>query len=151
MGVSTQFDAGCVVAAGSQSVVVMVEMYCTDNPAKTGNSTVEDFPLPDGVVVDSVSGTLSFYGLNWSWWKRLLRWFGFLGGQSTAICGTVGTADSSLLLFDIQGIGSEPQTIPVKADFPGGVALGTFLRFNIYPDMAMPTDFRIALSFHRKV
>jgi hypothetical protein len=70
----TVVDVQCKVKA--HSVGVMTEMYCLSS-----GTTIKDFPLEKPVVVDSVQGTLSFYGLNWSWWKRL--WNG-----NTAICGT---------------------------------------------------------------
>lgn len=137
MSDSVSFDSGCVVWASPHSVTVVTEMYCLGS-----GTTIKDFPLKETVTVDSVSGTLSFYGLNWSWWKKL--WNG-----STAICGTVNSGDDPLIAFDIQGRGADPQIIPVYADFPNGIELSV-LRFSLYPDLNLPTDFRVALAFHRK-
>lgn len=137
------FDAGTAVVVQPDSLCVMAEVYC-DLPG----TVVKDYPLANPIKVDAVSGTLSFYGLNWPWWKRILRWFGFLGGQSTAICGWIGSSRSNLLAFDIQGIGSNPQLIPVSAVFPSGADID-LVRFNLDADLATPTDFRAALVFHR--
>lgn len=128
------FDHGCVVTATTHSVVVMTEMYCLSS-----GTTIKDFKLDKPIVVDSVQGTLSFYGLNWSWWKR----------GNTAICGMIQSGDDILLAFDIQGKGNQPQIIPVYATFSDGIELST-LRFNLYPDLTLPTDFRVALAFHVK-
>jgi hypothetical protein len=144
------FDAGSAVEVSPDTVSVMVEVYCD-----ASGTIIRSFPLldaagkPQPVVVDAVSGTLSYYGLNWSWSRRLLGWFGFKGGISTAICGWIGNGQSNLLGFDIQGVGSKPVNFPVSAVFPGGVPLSAVL-FNLDADLATPTDFRAALVFHRK-
>jgi hypothetical protein len=144
MSDSVSFDPDCAVVVTPDSVTAMIECYCL-----AAGTTLKDFDLGETPVkVDAVSGTLSFYGLNWPWWKRLLRWFGFLGGQSTAICGTIGSSINPLIAFDIQGKGGEPQIIPVSAVFPGGIPLDK-LHFDLNPDLALPTDFRTALVFHR--
>lgn len=135
MSDSVSFDLGSVVVVTPHSVACMVECYCLGS-----GSTVKGFPLKEAAVVDSVSGTLSFYGLNWSWLKRL--WNG-----NTAICGTINSGDDPLIAFDIQGRGAAPQIIPVYATF-SKLRLET-LRFDLYPDLNLPTDFRVALAFHR--
>lgn len=136
MSASVSFDTGCVVEATPRSVVCMVETYCLGS-----GPTIKDFPLKESVVVGSVQGTLSFYGLNWSWWKK---W----SNGNTAICGTIGAGDDPLISFDIQGRGAEPQIIPVYAAFPSGVVMDKLV-FNLFPDLNLPTDFRVALAFHR--
>jgi hypothetical protein len=128
---SVSFDPSCVVAATPNSVEVMLECYCLG-----AGPTTKTFPLPP-VVVDSVSGTLSFYALNWPWYKR----------GSTAICGWVQNGEDSLLAFDIQGRG-EPQLTSVYHSYPGGIKLDKLV-FACYPDLTLPTDFRMALVFHR--
>ena len=134
---SVSFDSGCVVQVTPLSIYVMTEMYCNSQGA-----TGKDFNLTEPVTVDSVWGTLSFQGLNWSWWRKLSK-------PNTAICGWVGAPDSPLIVFDFQGNG-QPQMLPVKADFPGGVTLDK-LHFELYVDLTLPTDFRVALAFHRKL
>lgn len=128
------FDPKSVAVVMPDSVCVMAEIYCLE-----AGSVTKDFPLGSSVTVDSVSGTLSFQGLNWSIWK-----FG-----NTAICGWIGSEKSNLLAFDIQAKGRLPQTIPVSAVFPGGVEMSS-VHFNLLADLNMPTDFRAALVFHRK-
>jgi hypothetical protein len=131
------FDPASNVEVEKESVSAILEMYClTGTPLPGG--VIKEFPLKGTVIVDSVSGTLSFNGLNWPWWKR---------GQ-TAICGFVGYDAGNLLAFDIQGHGNKPQIIPVNAVFPGGVSMSKLV-FNLYADLTLPTDFRIALVFHR--
>jgi len=103
--------------------------------------------LGQEVNVDSVSGTLSFKDLNWSWWKRILRYFGFLGGLNTAICGFIGCENGNFLAFDIQGDG-KPQIIPVYHKLSSSVTMSKLV-LDLYADLTMPTDFRIALTFHR--
>ncbi len=137
MSDSVSFDPGCVVQATPHSVVAMIETYCLGSGV-----TIKDFPLKESVVVGSVQGTLSFYGLNWNWWKKWRN-------GNTAICGTIGSGDNPLIAFDIQGQGAEPQIIPVYATFEGGIELSV-LRFNLFPDLTLPTDFRVALAFQRK-
>lgn len=131
------FDPGCAVSVGPNSVSVMTEMYCLAGVALPAGA-IKEFDLKQSVTVDSVSGTLSFNGLNWPWWKR---------GQ-TAVCGFVGCETDSFLAFDIQGKG-DPQIIPVYASFPAGIVMSKLI-FNLYADLTMPTDFRVALVFHRK-
>jgi hypothetical protein len=144
------FDAGSAVSVSLDTVSAMAEVYC-DSPG----TVTQSFPLlgpdskPTTVIVDAVYGTLSYYGLNWSWARRVLAWLGFKGGISTAICGWIGTEQSNLLAFDIQGTGSKPINLSVYAVFPGGVSMSS-VRFNLYADLATPTDFRAALVFHRK-
>lgn len=128
---SISFDSGCVVQATPNSVEVILECYCLGK-----GTTVKEFPLSPATV-DSVSGTLSFYGLNWPWWKR----------GSTAICGWVQNGPDSLLAFDIQGRG-EPQLVSVYHSYSGGIKLDKLV-FNFYSDLTLPTDFRMALVFHR--
>lgn len=140
------FDPATEVAVQPDSVCVMAEIYCD----KQGG-IVKSFALkgadgnPAEVVVDSVSGTLSFYGLNWSWWRRLKALW---NGGSTAICGWIGTEDSNLLAFNIQGRGSRPINIPINATFCGRKM--NSVRFDLYADLELPTDFRAALVFHRR-
>jgi hypothetical protein len=133
---------------GPDTVCGIVEAWCVLGNA----STQKDFELKSEtpIIVDAVSGTLSFFGMNWSWVKRLKGFFGSGGGQSTALCGTIGSTKSALLAFDFQGLGSTPINIPVHASFPGGVLLDK-VHFDMYPDMALPTNFRAALSFNRKL
>jgi hypothetical protein len=139
------FADGSGFTLGESTVSGIVEAWCL-----TGNeSTQKDFEFKGGpVVVDAVSGTLSFFGMNWSWVKRLKGFFGMSGGMSTALCGFIGSSRSQLLAFDFQGLGGLPINIPVYAYFPGGVPLDK-VHFDLYPDMALPTNFRAALSFHR--
>jgi hypothetical protein len=136
MSDSVSFDKGSAVVVTPHSVTCMVEAYCLGS-----GSTVKDFALKESVVVGSVQGTLSFYGLNWGWYKKWRN-------GNTAICGTIGSGDDPLIAFDIQGRGAEPQIIPVYATFEGGIGLSV-LRFNLFPDLDLPTDFRVALAFHR--
>lgn len=138
------FAPGSSFTVGPDSVWGIVEAWSVLGNA----STVKDFDLSESVVVDSVSGTLSFFGMNWSWWRRLKGFFGSAGGQSTALCGVIGSSKSALLAFDFQGLGSTPVNVPVYASFPGGVVLDK-VHFDMYPDMALPTNFRAALVFHR--
>lgn len=126
------FDPGCAVSVTPNSVAVMIETYCLSQ-----GTTVKEFPLSSPVTVDSVVGTYSFYNLNWPWWKR----------GNTAICGWIGNGVDQLLAFDIQGRG-EPQLIPVSATYTNGITLDKLV-CNFYPDLTLPTDFRVALVFHR--
>lgn len=115
-------------------------------------STVRDFEIEGistPVIIDSVVGTYSFFGMNWSWRKRLLGWFGMSGGQSTALCGFIGSSTTPMLAFDFQGLGGLPINKEVSHYFPNGVLLDK-VHFDMYPDMALPTNFRAALVFHIK-
>lgn len=140
------FDPKTAVVVQPDSICVMTEIYCDAQ-----GSATKTFPLKDAdgkpteVIVDSVSGTLSFYGLNWSWWKRLSALW---NGGSTAICGWIGTQDSNLLAFDLQGRGSRPINIPVNASF-SALKINA-VSFNLLADLTLPTDFRAALIFHRR-
>lgn len=131
MADSVSFDPGCVVMATPHSVEVMVEAYCLGS-----GTTIKSF-APLSAIVDSVSGTLSFQGLNWPWYKR----------GNTALAGVISNGQDALLMFDIQGRG-EPQLLSVYHSYPGGIALSQLV-FNLYPDLTLPTDFRAALVFHR--
>jgi hypothetical protein len=142
------FDEGCAVSVEKDSVSAMIEMYCLTGQSLPGGVLKEfDLNPPESVIVNSVSGTLSFKDLNWPWWKRLLRYFGFLGGLNTAICGFIGCENGNFLAFDFQGNG-KPQIIPVYHKLTPGVSMSK-LTLNLYADLTMPTDFRIALAFHR--
>lgn len=135
MSASVNFDPGCVVAPTAHGIIIMVECYCLGP-----GTTIKDFPLPSPEPIVGLSGTLSFQGLNWSWWrKRIVR-------PNTAICGMIGSTTESFYAFDVQGDGS-PQLIPVEASFPA-ITIDA-LRFNLFPDLTLPTDFRFAGVLHR--
>lgn len=128
------FDAGCEVIISANRITAMIECYCLG-----AGTTIKDFALQNPIAINGYNGTISFQGLNWSWWRKWWK-------PNTAICGTVGSTMEPFLDFDIQGNGA-PQLLAVEDSFPA-MPLDK-LRFNLYPDLTLPTDFRVALVLYR--
>lgn len=100
--------------------------------------TIEkDFPLPEEVRVDSYSGTISFMGLN-----------GHCGGDDIATVGFLNNNSDSLMWWDLQSHGDIPVNFAISGSYPGGIPVKNF-HFQSYNDLCLPTNFRLAVTFHR--
>ena len=93
----------------------------------------KDFPLPEPIIIDTISGTMSFYRLNRHCRNKDIATVGFLSSEGGA-----------LITWNLQ----DETNGPVFNYFPGGVSINS-LHFEAYNDLCLPTDFRLALTFHR--
>lgn len=126
------FATGSAISVGSNQVNLIAEAF------DDGQGTlVKDFPLPSPVQVDAFNGTLSYYGLN-----------GRCEGNNTATVGYLSSEAGVLTTWDFQSQGNLPINIPIIGSFPGGVPVSN-LHIQMYNDLCLPTNFRIAVTFHR--
>ena len=126
------FATGSGVSVTPNSVSFIGEVF------DDGQGTIlKDFPLTESVIVDSFSGTISFYGLN-----------GRCDGSNTATVGYLSNGTDTLTAWDLQSQGDKPVNFPISGTFAGGIPL-QLIHFQAYNDLCTPTNFRVAVSFHR--
>jgi hypothetical protein len=126
------FATGSGVSVTPNSVSFIGEVF------DDGQGTItKDFPLSESVIVDSFSGTISFFGMN-----------GHCGGNDIATVGFLNNGSDALVIWDLQSHGEIPVNIPVSGSFPSGIPVSK-LHFESFNDLCLPTNFRVALTFHR--
>jgi hypothetical protein len=132
-------DRGCNVSVDSHTVTMITESFHGATKAATF-----DFPLKRPVVIDSVSGTVSYKGMSGACSGQEIAVVGFISGTNSAT-----GEGQNLVAYDLYTYGNTPVNIAVNQNFPEGIPIDA-LHESVYDDLCHVTDFRTALVFHIK-